>query len=112
MNKITILENVKNESNYTIRLEFAIPIPASLQALENKVQILNSFKTKYNSLYGLLEDNVIYRTQIVFENDATEEEIKTSIEATYNYFESKLNSTTILPCDILIGKTWNGSAWS
>mgnify|MGYP003504562847 CR=1 FL=1 len=47
MNKITILENVKNESNYTIRLEFAIPIPASLQALENKVEILNSFKTKY-----------------------------------------------------------------
>ena len=90
MNKITILENVKNESNYTIRLEFAIPIPASLQALENKVEILNSFKTKYNSLHGLIEDNVIYRTQSVFENDATEAEIKATIEATYNYFESNI----------------------
>lgn len=112
MNKIKILENVKNETNYIIRLEFAIPIPASLQALENKVEILNSFKTIYSSLHGLLEDNVIYRTQSVFENDATEAEIKATIEATYNYFESKLNSTTILPCDILIGKTWDGSEWS
>lgn len=107
MGKIEYIENIKNGEGYLNRFKFTIPIPELLSMVDNKEEILNSWKMKYPTIDSLDgEGNIIFIDSYKSPYEQSLEDLKDAINAMYANFETILSQIPIVAGDALIGQSW------
>ena len=104
MEQIQILENIKNGVQYTIRFKFIIPVPVEFAPVENKDEVLNSWKIKYPAIDSLVDDHIIFLDSAQVNYTDSVEEIKTMLSEKFQYFKTVLTAIPIVAADEMIGE--------
>jgi hypothetical protein len=110
MPSIKIKNNNKFDTYFELSLEIVVPIPLSLQSIDNKQNITDSYK----SMYGIdkIVGNDMYFDKIQsFQNDVEMQEVEQVLNDILAKYEQDFSQFQLQPIDEFTGKTWVNGAW-
>lgn len=111
MEQIKILSIKRGEGYFEVSSQIRVPIPAILNALPNKVEIADSYKTEYG-IDKVDGDDIIFLKTRSFTDDKTMAEVIGAFQFIRNEFITGFETFTPKPEDYYIGKAFDGTDWT
>ena len=111
MSSIKIKQTNKYGTYYELILEIVIPIPLSLQSLDNKAEIAES----YRSTYGIdkVKGNDVYFVKAMsFDNGTSQAVVDATLDTVLSTYESDFSAFALQSIDSKTGKTRIGTDWT
>ena len=111
MSSIKIKQTNKYNSTYELMLEIVIPIPASLQSLDNQQEIAESYKSTYG-IEKVIGNDVYFTKSVSFNNGTSQAVVDATLDTILSTYESDFSAFALQSIDSVTGKTRIGTDWN
>lgn len=111
MEQIKILSITRGNGSFEVSTQIRTPIPTTLNALPNKVEIAESYKVEYE-IDKVDGDDIIFLKTRSFTDDKTMAEVIATFQTIRNGLIIGFDAFTPRPEDYYIGKAFDGTDWT